>query len=165
MLVSSEAAMGSSRRGVVAMCPEVAAVLCRVAGDDLALHPRYSELVDLQDFGNHPPLDAGPGLLDHVRLLDCVILTDLCSLGSARTGGLLPYRNPEEPDAGHALVTRFCHLDDGRIVKKPPDQGGFAVHPRRGSLPGSAGTGGCGRTRRPRSLPPEPSSTPLRSCC
>src|SRR5829696_2881311 len=115
MLVSSEVAMGSSRRGVVAMCPEVAAVLCRVAGDDLALHPRYSELVDLQDFGNHPPLDAGPGLLDHVRLLDCVILTDLCSLGSAPLqAAYCRIEIPEEPDAGHALVTRFCHLDGGR---------------------------------------------------
>src|SRR5215210_3216763 len=72
-----KAAMGGSRRGVVAMCPEVAAVLCRVAGDDVALHPRYSELVNLQDFGNDPPLDTGLGLLYHIRVRDDVILTNL----------------------------------------------------------------------------------------
>src|SRR5215204_1183075 len=72
-----KAAMDSSRRRVVAMCPEVAAVLCRVAGDDVALHPRYSELVNLQDFGNDPPPDTGLGLLDQVRVRDDVILTDL----------------------------------------------------------------------------------------
>ena len=35
----------------------------------------------------------------------------------------------------------------------------------RGSSPGSAATGGSGKTPRPRSDPPEPSSTPLQSCC
>src|SRR5215207_7422135 len=51
------------------------------------------------------------------------------------------------------------------IVKKPADQVGFAVHPRRwwssASLPGSAESGGCGMTPKPRSRPPEPSFRPL----
>ena len=50
------------------------------------------------------------------------------------------------------------------IVRKPPNQIGFVVHPRRwgasGSSPGSAETGASGKTRKPPSLPQQPSSTP-----
>ena len=50
------------------------------------------------------------------------------------------------------------------IVRKPADQVGFAVHPRRWVverfLLGLVGTGGFGRTRRPRSLRPAPSFMP-----
>jgi putative transposase len=55
-----------------------------------------------------------------------------------------------------------------QIVRKPPDQIGFAVHPRRWVVErffaGSAATGGSGRTRRRHWPPPELSSTPHPLC-
>jgi transposase len=50
------------------------------------------------------------------------------------------------------------------IDRKPADRVGFAVHPRRWVVErfsaGSVEIDGCGETRRPRSLAPEPSSMP-----
>jgi hypothetical protein len=56
-----EAAMSRSRRRVVAMRPEVAAVLCRVTRDDVPLHARHFEMVHFEDLGQDPPQKA-PGL-------------------------------------------------------------------------------------------------------
>jgi transposase len=54
------------------------------------------------------------------------------------------------------------------IVRKPADQVGFAVHPRRWVVERFfawiSRTGGSGRTRRQLSLRPEPSSTLPQSC-
>ena len=72
-------------------------------------------------------------------------------------------------DMGFAGSTQPPPRSPSRLFVNPPTRSASrftrAVGWSRGSLPGSAGTGGSGKTPRPRSPPPKPSSMPPRSCC
>src|SRR5690242_15552126 len=66
--------------GVVAMGPEVAAILDRIAADDVALHAADLELVRLQDLGNDAAADSALRVLDHLRIGNLVVLAPLVAM-------------------------------------------------------------------------------------
>src|SRR5215217_5458237 len=63
--------------GVVTVGREVTAVLRRVAGDDIPLHPRHFEVVYLLYFRGDPALDTRLDHLYQFRVADIIVLSPL----------------------------------------------------------------------------------------